>query len=66
MCVMSYTRYYIADTKSGDVYTFESSHLYGWNGTLEKLVRDLNLVMQGEYKQSLIPREITWDISDGI
>lgn len=66
MCVMSYTRYYIADTTTGYVYTLESSHNYGWNGTLEKLVKDLTLVMQGEYKQSLIPREITWDVSAGI
>lgn len=66
MCAMSYTRYYIANVKTGDVFTFESSHIYGWNGTLEKLVLDLNLVMLCEYSYSLIPKEHTFDISVGI
>lgn len=65
-CSVSYTRYYIADTKSGDVYTFESSHIDGWNGTLNKLVTDLTLVINNEYKESIKPKKYDFDISAGI
>lgn len=65
-CTMPYTRYYLVNTLSCDVYTFESAQIDGWNGTLKKLVNDINLVIQGEYTQSLKPKQFDFDITKGI